>query len=279
MTNHTPRPDMGGSFLPEEFLARRAELRAGVLGLVLFGVVMALVVGAFLVTNQRWRSVRADARAVEAEYEEQKLKLEQLDALEHDREEMLEKAEIVSALVEKTPRSLLMSELVSRMPPGMTMLEVKLDGKRVEPPKSEEKKKGPQKVGTLSKGKADPKAKVKGKEGSADAKGKPAVAKAEPPKPARERIAPPKFDYTMTITGVSPVNSEVTDFLTKLTECELVQNVDLVFIQETDIGGLPMRKFEITAQLRPGGAKTAKSGENQMATVETEQPTSASGKE
>ncbi len=277
MTMQPMRADPGGSFLPDEYISRRAELRAGILGLGLFGVVMVLVVGAFLVTNQRWRSVRAEASAVQAEYEQQKVKISQLEKLEHERDAMLEKAEIVSALVEKTPRSRLMTELVSRMPPGMTMLELKLDGKRVEPPKPEDPraKGGPQKVGTLSKGKPDPKAKAP------DPKAKPedAAKPAEAAKP-REKIAPPKFDYRLNITGVTPVNSEVTDYLSRLTECGLLQNVDLVYIREADINGLELRKFEITAQLRASPPKVARAAaQNQMATVEQEKPAAASGKE
>ncbi|MCK6476362.1 MAG: PilN domain-containing protein [Phycisphaerales bacterium] len=262
-----------GSFLPDEYVARRAELRAGVLGLMLFGVVMALVVGAFFVTNQRWRAVRAEARAVQAEYEDQNQRIEQLEALERDRDDMLEKAEIVSALVEKTPRSVLMYELVSRMPPGMTMLEVNLEGKRVEPPKADDKaKKGPQKVGTLSKGKPPA-----SKSGKSDAKK--ADAKKEPA-PVKERIAPPKFDYKLTLTGVTAVNTEVTDYLAKLTECEIFQNVDLVYIRETQIDHVDLRKFEISCQLRAGGVRgAAQAASSQMADVETEKAHAASGKE
>ncbi|HLO40523.1 MAG TPA: PilN domain-containing protein [Phycisphaerales bacterium] len=263
------RPESPGSFLPDEYVSRRAELRAGVLGMGLFGVVMVLVVGAFIVTNQRWRAVRAEARAVEVEYEDQRARIEQLEKLERERDDMLEKAEIVSALVEKTPRSLMMAEIVGRMPPGMTLLEVKLDGKRIEPPKAEEPKgkKGPQKVGTLSKGAAKPaadKSKVK-----ADAKG----PKDQPP--PRERIAPPKFDYRLTLSGVTTVNTEVADFLARLKECEFLQNADLVYIRETEIDDTQLRKFEITAQLRPAGAASSKA---QVAEVETDKP-SGSNKE
>lgn len=277
MTTPSPHVDSAGSFLPDEYVSRRAELRAGVLGLGLFGVVMVLVVGAFFVTNQRWRSVRAEARAVQVEYEEQKAKIEQLEMLERDRDDMLEKAEIVSALVEKTPRSLLMSELVSRMPPGMTMLEVNLEGKRIEPPKAEVKvTKGPQKVGTLSKPGTDPKAKGKA-DAAAAAKAKPAADAKPPP---REKIAPPKFDYKITISGVTAVNAEVTDYLARLNDCPLLQNVDLVFIRETRIDDVDLRKFEITGQLRASPLKgPALTTKNQMADVEAEKPAPASGKE
>ena len=270
------RQDNSGSFLPDEYVSRRAELRAGVLGIAMFAVVMVLVVVAFFATNQRWRSVRAEASAIETEYQQQKMMIEQLETLERDRDDMLEKAEIVSALVERTPRSQLMSELVSRMPPGMTMLEVKLEGKRVEPPKTEDPKakKGPQKVGTLSKGKQDPKAKPS----AADAKAPAADTKKTAAKPPREKIAPPKFDYKLNITGVTGVNSEVTDYLQKLTDCQVLQNVDLVYIRETDIDGVNLRKFEITGQLNLAGVHSG-AQKNQMANVEAEKDSAASGKE
>lgn len=271
MNTASQRPDSAGSFLPDEYVSKRAELRAGILGMGLFCVVMVLVVGAFIVTNQRWRAVRSEARAVEVEYEEQRARIEQLEKLETEREDMLEKAEIVSALVEKTPRSLMMAEIVGRMPPGMTLLEVKLDGKRIEAPKPEEAKgkKGPQKVGTLSKTAAKPADKSKTK-GKGDTK----TAAKEPAPPPRERIAPPKFDYRLTLGGVTTVNTEVADFLARLKECDFLQNADLVYIRETDIDGKELRKFEIIAQLRT----TTVPPKAQVAEVETDKA-SGSNKE
>src|SRR5438093_1151288 len=47
----------GGSFLPQDYVARRAELRANLLCLGLFGVVMFGVIGAFFVTDRQWLQV------------------------------------------------------------------------------------------------------------------------------------------------------------------------------------------------------------------------------
>jgi Tfp pilus assembly protein PilN len=271
-----------GSFLPEEYLARRAEMRASLLGMFLFGVVMFVVVGAFLATNRRWSSVKSEAGVVAAEYEEQKQKIEQLQRLEKDRDVMLEKGEIVSALVEKVPKSVLMSELVSRMPPGMTLLELNIEGKRPEPPKSkDDPKSGPKKVGTLSgaKGKSDAGKASAAKSGKASDKSGKAGAKDAPAEAPKEKVVPPKVDYTVTISGVTAVNSEVTDYLSKLTECPLLESVDLIYIKETDINDLELRKFEITARIRSNADARSLDKDKRVADAASEGKSSDAGKE
>ena len=46
------------TFLPEDYLAQKAERRTNLICLALFAVVMMAVVGAFLVTNRQWSRMR-----------------------------------------------------------------------------------------------------------------------------------------------------------------------------------------------------------------------------
>lgn len=59
MRNPFARNDSpSGSFLPAEYVARKNEMRANIICLSLFGVVMFGVIAAFFVTNRQWLQVR-----------------------------------------------------------------------------------------------------------------------------------------------------------------------------------------------------------------------------
>ncbi|MEL7473576.1 MAG: hypothetical protein AAGK04_09690, partial [Planctomycetota bacterium] len=96
-----------GSFLPAEYVRGKRDHRTNVLGLLLFGVVMLGVCGAFVVTNRQWKSVRDEQRRIGQLYEEETQKIEQLKTLEAQRKELVDRAEVTTALVETTPRSVL----------------------------------------------------------------------------------------------------------------------------------------------------------------------------
>src|ERR1043165_4975506 len=129
------RPDQqGASFLPQDYVARKAEMRANLICLSLFGVVMFCVVAAFFVTNRQWLQVRKSQATITAQYTQEAAKIEQLKLLEKEKGEMMDKAEITTALIERVPRSVLMSELITRMPDDITLLELSLISKRVKEP-------------------------------------------------------------------------------------------------------------------------------------------------
>lgn len=237
MKNPFLRPDSsGGSFLPQDYVARKSELRANLICLGLFGVVMFCVVGAFFVTNRQWLQVQQSQKAITVQYGQEAAKIEQLKRLEAQKADMMEKAEITTALIEKVPRSTLMAELITRMPKDITLLEFHLVSKRAKEPvvlKTPAKGGGP-----AVKSLAPPKA-VAGPKGGAPAK------PAEP-----ERIPPPKFEYTLKLVGVARVNNDIADYQTNLNNCTLLDKVELKFIKEHTIDKVDMRKFEIEAVIR-----------------------------
>lgn len=239
MKNPFLRPDSaGGSFLPQDYVARKSELRANLLCLGLFGVVMFGVVAAFFVTNRQWLQVRRTQNAITVQYSQEASKIELLKRLESQKADMMEKAEITTALIEKVPRSILMAELITRMPEDITLLELELSSKRVKDaaPKNDKAASGPA-VRNLS---------GKGPQVSAS---KSATAKSSSPAEP-EKVPPPKFEYTLKLTGVARVNNNVPDYLQGLKACTLLENVDLRYIKETTIDKLELRKFEIEAAIR-----------------------------
>lgn len=241
-----PHDTQGASFLPEDYVRRRAEMRANVISLGLFGVVMFGVVGAFFVTNRQWMTVREEQRTVNEQYATEAKKIDQLQQIEDQKTEMISKAELTTALLEKVPRSILLAELITRMPQDITLLDLSLTSKRiaVEGAPQAEKKAG--KTGSLSKGgaktaeKGKPAAKAAPKSGKADA---------EPEKP---KVVAPKFEFTLKVDGVARVNNDITDYLASLNACSLLEAVELTYIKTKNIGDAELREFEITARIRPG---------------------------
>lgn len=226
-----------GSFLPEDYVSRKAEVRMNFLGLALFAVVMLGVVGAFFVTNHRWTAIREQQRVITAQYEQEAQKIEQLKTLEAQRTQMMEKAEVTTALIERVPRSVLLAQLISTMPRDVTLLELSLKSKRLdtEPKVVETAKTKKPVVKTL--GKTDPKA-------------KPGAKGAPPPPEEKPKARPPKFEYTLSLQGVAGVNNDIADYLAKLKASPILEKVDLQYIKETTLNDMPMRRFEILAQIR-----------------------------
>lgn len=232
------RPDQqGASFLPQDYVARKAEMRANLICLSLFGVVMFCVVAAFFVTNRQWLQVRKSQTSITQQYTMEAAKIEQLKLLEKEKSEMMDKAEITTALIERVPRSILMAELITRMPDDITLLELTLISKRVKdtPPAAKDAKQGPQ-IKTLSSAAPKP-----------PAKGPNAEAKDAPPP---EKVTPPKFEYTLKMVGVARVNNNIADYIQYLQDCPLLEHPDLKYIKETTIDKLDLRKFEIEATIR-----------------------------
>lgn len=226
-----------GSFLPTDYIENRRTGRISLIGAGLLIVVMAGVVGAFLVTTRHRSAIREQQDQINTEYTAEAKKIEQLKQLEVQRREMMEKAEVTAALLEKVPRSMLMAELVTRMPKDVTLLDLELKGKRIDAPKPVTGK------AQLGKPAAKPAAKVKSL--STLVKG------GELPATDERKITPPRFEFTLTLTGVASVNNDIAEYLGQLQGCPLLGSVELQYIQQTVIDDLNMRRFQIVAQIKP----------------------------
>lgn len=243
------RPDTGGSFLPRDYVAGKAERRATLTLLVIFTVVMVAIVSAFMVTSQQWNEVRRQQRMIDASYAEEQVKIQQLRELEQQRAELVDKAEVTTALIDRVPRSVLLAEIVTRMPGRVTLLEVRLESKRIHaatpPPAAggaQGRAAGVRSISTTAR--TNPQnAPSRGRGGAAEA-------------PARPKVEPPRFESSLTLIGVATVNNDVADFLAALKLCPLLEQADLHHIQVTIIDDIERRKFEIRARIRPDADAT-----------------------
>lgn len=224
----------GASFLPEDYRRRKVEGRTGVLMVILFCIVMFGVVAAFFVTNREWSAVRALQEQINVQYAAEAKKIEQLKVLEAQKSEMVEKAEVTTSLIEKVPRSILMAEIINRMPVTLALTELSLTSKKIvdAPTRATKKKPAPRSIS--------------GK----PAKGKAAAGAAEPETPP-ERPKPPRFEYTLTLLGLAKTDEEIADYTSSLQSCGLLERVEFKFSGDVIIDEVGLRKFRIEANIRP----------------------------
>jgi hypothetical protein len=194
------------------------------------------VVAAFFVTNREWSAVRSLQEQINVQYAAEAKKIEQLKVLEAQKSEMMEKAEITTALLEKVPRSILMAEIINRMPPALALTELDLVSKKiVDQTKKEDKKKPAPRSLT----------------GKAPAKGGP-VKGAKVEEAAPERPKPPRFEYVLSLIGLAKTDEEIADYTASLQQCGLLERVEFKFSGDVIIDEVGLRKFRIEANIRTG---------------------------
>lgn len=216
------------SFLPEDYLAQKAERRTNVICLTLFGLVMSVVFFLFLFTNQQWSRVKADQEAINIQYQRAAMQIEELTQLEEQKEQMLEKAELAAALVERVPRSILMAELINRMPPRLGLLSLEMKGTRVRSimPQDDDNKNRVVGRPTRPRTKQEAQKEV-------------------------QRVQAPRYLVTLSMVGVAPTDLEVSRYMTELNSYDLLTDVELDYTAQTEMEGRTMREFRIVMQLDP----------------------------
>ncbi len=224
MRNLLNKSDPAGavSFLPEDYIERKNERRANLIYLTLFAIVILGVVGAFFVNNRQWSSVKDQQEAINVRYAQAAKDIELLKELEQQKNQMLAKAELTTALIEHVPRSVLLAEFINRMPERLTLLEVELESKAVKPARAVR----PPANGATS---------LATQAGQSDTPATP---------------EPPRFDTRVTVVGVAATHSQVAWYVSSLQDCELLDRVDLKFSENTIIRDRGLNKFRIELTLK-----------------------------
>lgn len=221
------------SFLPEDYIRAKAESRANIITLTLFAIVLAGVMVAFVVTRGSVQQVGKRKEFVSLQFEEAGRKIEQLKSLESQQAQMMEKAEITAALIEKVPRWAVLAEITFRMPTDMRLDSMVIKSTRpavVAPVPANTPK--PPAIRSIA-------GKVKAKLGAE-----------EPAEPERPRPEVPRFTYAMTLEGSAVKNQDIADFLESIKQSPVLDNLEMAYIREAKEGDRELRKFQITATVR-----------------------------
>ena len=219
------------SFLPDDYLARKASRRANALCAGLSVVVMGAIASAFYFTERSMHEVEARAAAVDKSFTEAARSIEQVNKMKAQQRKIVRQAELAASLVEKVPRSNLLAEFTNSLPSGTSLLDFALES-RV-------------KVAASS---------------SVDAReAKRRAAQAAPAGPAQPE--PVKYDVFLKVTGIADTDVQVAQFMSKLNASNLVTDVRLLISDVYKQGDREMRRFQIemmqspTAEVRDGPSK------------------------
>src|SRR2546429_614364 len=93
------------SFLPDDYLQRKARRRTNAICAILFCVVMAAIGSAFLVTEKSMREIDGQYSAVQQQYTEAAKRIDQVQQMQQKQRTMAQQAELTASLLEKVPRS------------------------------------------------------------------------------------------------------------------------------------------------------------------------------
>lgn len=225
------------SFLPEDYIAQTAERRTNLLSVLLFGIVMTAVFGAFLVTNRQWTQVRTEQVRINAETEKAAGEIRKMQELEQKRGQMIEKAELAMTLIEPIPRSVLLALLVNAMPERLSLLEFDLRSEEIKRPRRPPPSADPKKAAAQA-----PKVAARGKTKAEAAAASGAAKEAPKPDPVRYLIG-------VTMTGVAPSDLEVSRYMNALSAIPILRAVRLEATEEKVVDGMTVRQFRISMRI------------------------------
>lgn len=223
--------DPGFSFLPEDYLERKAERRTNIVSVTLFSVVLFAIVAAFFVTNQQWSAVKQRQEAINVRYMQAAKQIEALRVLEAQKREMFGKALVTTALLEKAPRSVLLADLINRMPERLALLEFDLKSKRIK-----------------SVAAAAASAAQNRNAGPKTLAGAAASAQTQPQSAAPEA---PRFESVINLVGVAPSHNQVAAYVASLQQSPLLRLVELKYSETTIVDDMEMIQFRVEARLNP----------------------------
>src|SRR4051812_7058293 len=117
------------SFLPDDYLARKATRRANALCAGLSVIVMGGIASTFWITERSMHDVESRAAAVDKQFTDAARSIEQVNQMKAQQRKIVLQAELAASLVEKVPRSNLLAEFTNALAPGMSLLDFSLDSR------------------------------------------------------------------------------------------------------------------------------------------------------
>jgi Tfp pilus assembly protein PilN len=210
------------SFLPDDYLERKAQRRTNVVCAILFLIVATAIGGAFMLSDKALKEARQRNAEASVKYSEAARPIQQFQQLQEKQRTMAHQAELTSSLLEKVPRSFLLAELTNAMPPGVSLIEMKLDSRRraapAPPPKSAFEQKREAAAG---------------------------IKQASAPPPVRQ------YDVAVKLIGMASTDVQVAQFISKLNGSPMLKDVNLIISDEYATVDEKLRKFEIELMLNP----------------------------
>lgn len=210
------------NFVPDDYVQKRESMRANVMYLILFLVVMIGLGGTFMVLKVRQRAIASQSAVVAIKMEKAKKDIAQMEDLQAKRKQMMKAALMTAELIEPTPRTVVLAELTNTLPSGVSLRTVKLLEKEAA-------------AATASKPNSYEQAKA-----AADKASGAAVA------------TQPTVETNIELEGLAPSDIQVAGYIAQLNNSILLDNVSLVLSKEFIRDDVAFREFKLTATLKKG---------------------------
>ncbi|HEV2296372.1 MAG TPA: PilN domain-containing protein [Tepidisphaeraceae bacterium] len=225
------------SFLPDDYLARKAIRRTNVIFALLFLITVGASGAAFTHAKKGVKLAREANDIARTDKAQAARPIEQFQKLQEKQRTMAMQAELTSSLIEKVPRSFLLAEMTNSLPTGVSLVDLVLESRKRQPASAAPAPKTTFEVKTPGQ-------------------------KQTPP-----QVQPVIFDVHMKVTGVAANDVQVAQFITKLNASRLVRDVNLVISDEFKNGENKLRKFQIEMSLDPAAEIDPMSGDHQTKTA------------
>lgn len=218
------------SFLPDDYLLRKAQRRSNVICAGLFVIVMAAIGAAFTFSERSVKAIERQHAQVEEEYTDAARRIQQVQQMQEKQRQMAQQAELTASLLEKVPRTFILAELTNSLPAGVSLLDFNLESRRVNlAPVVVAKTMYEQRKQEIEREKA-------------------IGDKAKDP-----ALQPRVYEVTMKLTGIADTDVQVAQYISKLNHSPLLKDVNLVISDQfkKDKEDRTMRKFQIELTLVP----------------------------
>ncbi len=232
------------SFLPDDYLARKAIRRTNVIFAVLFLMTVSASAAAFTYAKKGVKEARATNALARVDKAQAARPIEQFQKLQEKQRTMAMQAELTSSLIEKVPRSFLLAEMTNSLPTGVSLVDLVLESKK-----------------RSTAAPAAPKTTFEVKSAASGAAGKVAA------NAANAQVQPVVYDVTMKVTGVASNDVQVAQFITKLNASRLLRDVNLLISDEFKSGDDKLRKFQIEMTLNASAEIDPLGGDHKMKTA------------
>ena len=229
------------SFLPDDYLERKAQRRTNIVCALMFIVVFAVMGTTFVVTERAAREVDARDAETLAQYTEAAEKIAQAREIEKKQKRMARQAELAASLLEKIPRGNILADLTNLLPGGVSLIDFDL---------TSQVRKAP-----------TPTYATKFEKQAAASK------KTKQPEP---EIQPKHYDVRMRITGVAYADSQVAQYINRLSTAPRFRDVNLLLVEEHTLQGEKLRRFRIEMMLNPDATALPATPDTRTAAVELE---------
>lgn len=209
------------NLLPEGYLRQRLQYRVDMLCVLLFGIVMVSIMTAETISSRQIEETRVTHERVVERYSVAAEQVQDFFALRAEKLKLMKEAEVISAIAERIPRSLLLAMVTNMCPKDMTLTNINV-------------------TDTIIVQQVDPEEQKRRKRMTEEEREK---EKAKQP--------PPPTQLNMAISGLSANYNEITQFLQKLKNSPIMADVDVDFTRERRLQDRMLLEFRIQCVLLP----------------------------